>query len=148
MSPTWWSEPFLLSLPLWTTIKWILIDQWRILTQHNRTPERPMQLYIWRWKDYPSGGGRDKWALSSPTAALCMHATALTDGVPAALLWPQGWERALAQLQEQVIAALSAHMITFLSSERTHSAAAVPREFPRSDPMAMPHPPSTTTGVT
>ena len=47
-SATWWSERFSLSLFVQTTTKWTFIDQWRILTQHLRMPERPMLLYIGR----------------------------------------------------------------------------------------------------
>ena len=46
ISAPWWSELFPLSLPLQTTTKQIFVDQWRTPTQHNRTPERPRQLYI------------------------------------------------------------------------------------------------------
>ncbi|XP_070422641.1 otoancorin isoform X5 [Equus przewalskii] len=62
-SATWQSEQFPLSLPLRTTTKWTFIDQWRILIQHLRTPERPTLLYIGRWMDYPWGGGGDRSAV-------------------------------------------------------------------------------------
>ena len=60
----------------------MVIDQQSIPTQHNRTPERPMQLYIWRWMDCPP---RNWWrqvgaTLSSP-AALCPHVNTLLAGM-------------------------------------------------------------------
>ena len=69
-SATWWSELLPLSFLLQTTTKWTFIGQCRIPTQHNRMPERPAQLYIWKLMDYPQGGGGDGWALSGPWVVL------------------------------------------------------------------------------
>ena len=106
------------------------MSQWRTPTQHNRKPERHVPQYSWRWMDHPWGGVGDRWALSCSQAAQCTRGTTLLVGALIALLQPQGWERILVQLQEQVMAALRPHVITFPSNGRAHSAA-VAKEWPR-----------------
>ena len=116
-----WAVP--LTLPLWTTTKWIFIDQWRIPTQHNKMPERHTQLYTQRWRDYPGRWWRG--ALSGFLASQCTHVAALPGGAPIVLLWLWGWELASVQLWEQVTAALRLLKIAFPSSGRAYRAVAV-----------------------
>ena len=134
MSATWWSELIPLSRPWWTTTKRTFTNQQRTPTQHIRIPEGPTQLYIWRWMDYHWGGGGDRWALSSPPAALYMHATAFPAEAPRALMWPPRVGVRLSTMVGKVIAALSLHVIAFSSSGRAYSASAVSREQPRLGP--------------
>ena len=68
--------------------------------------------------------------------------------MPIVPLWPQSGEHISVGLWEQMAAALSPHVITFPSSGRAHSAAAVPRSGPGSVPVAKPHSPSTAASAT
>ena len=67
---------------------------------------------------------------------------------PIVLLQPQSRECNLAGLWEEVVVALSPHVITLLSSGRIYIPTAVPGSGSGSDPVRRPHPPSTITGET
>ena len=105
--------------------------------------ETPVQFYIWTWMDNPQGGSGDRWALSGPPEALCIHVSALLVGVPIVLLMHWGWESTSAKLKEQMRADLSSYVTAFPFDWRAQSAATVPGSGPGSDSMEKPHPQST-----
>ena len=63
-------------------------------------------------------------------------------------LWLWGWEHTLAWVQEQIMATLSSHVITFPCGGGAQRASAVPGSGPGLDPVGRPCPPSTTDEVT